>query len=65
MPYFDKKLFFKYFCMILCGLMVGFTIAMAFGYELMPFDIPGSVLTSALLANLVLLLTRGQESSDS
>ncbi|MFK7978385.1 MAG: hypothetical protein AB8G86_00260 [Saprospiraceae bacterium] len=47
--------------MILCGLMVGFTLAMAFGYELMPFDIPGSILTSALLANLVLLLTRGQE----
>jgi len=61
MHYFDKKLFFKYFCMILCGLMVGFTLAMAFGYELMPFDIPGSILTSALLANLVLLLTRGQE----
>ncbi len=61
MLYFDKKLFFKYFSMILCGLMVGFTVAMAFGYELMPFDIPGSILTSALLANLVLLLTRGQE----
>ena len=41
--------------------MVGFTLAIAFGYELMPFDIPGSILTAALLANLVLLLTRGQE----
>ena len=61
MLYFDKKLFFKYFCMILCGLMVGFTAAMVFGYELMPFDIPGSILTSALLSNLVLLLTKGQE----
>ena len=60
MLYFDKKLFIKYFCMILCGLMVGFTIAMFFGYELMPFDIPGSILTSLLLSNLILLLTRGQ-----
>jgi len=41
--------------------MVGFTAAMVFGYELMPFDIPGSIFTAALLANLVLLLTRGQE----
>ena len=41
--------------------MVGFTAAMFFGYELMPFDIPGSILTAGLLANLILLLTRGQE----
>jgi len=47
--------------MIICGLMVGFTIAVFFGYEMMPFDIPGSILTSLLLANLILLLTRGQE----
>ena len=64
MFYFDKKLFFKYFCMIICGLMVGFTIAMFFDYELMPFDIPGSILTSVLLANLILLLTRGQEQGE-
>jgi hypothetical protein len=63
MEYFDKKIFFKYFLMLLCGLMVGFTIAMFFGYELMPFDIPGSILTAALLANLILLLTKGQEQS--
>ncbi len=50
--------------MILCGLMVGFTLAMFFGYELMPFDIPGSIFTSALLANLILLLTQGQEQQD-
>ena len=59
--YFDKRLFFKYFLMILCGLMVGFTIAMFFGYELMTFDIPGSIFTAALLSNLILLLTQGQE----
>lgn len=61
MLYFDRNLFFKYFLMILCGLMVGFTIAMFFGYELMTFDIPGSILTAALLANLILLMTNGEK----
>jgi len=61
MHYFDKKIFFKYFLLILCGLMIGFTLAMFFGYELMPFDIPGSILTAALLSNLILLLTNSQE----
>jgi len=27
-----------------------------FGYELMQFDIPGSIITAALLANLLMLL---------
>ncbi len=61
--FFDKKIFFKYFILILALLAIGFNIAMIFfGYELMQFDIPGSILTSALLANLLMLLGQDQES---
>lgn len=59
---FDKKIFFKYFTMIILGLATGFTIAnIGFGYEMMPFDIPGSILTSALLANLLMMVGNEQE----
>jgi len=57
MFYFDKKVFFRNFFLILALLAIVFNIAMIFfGYELMQFDIPGSIITSALLANLLMLL---------
>lgn len=63
--FFDKKIFFKYFFLILALLAIVFNIAMIFfGYELMQFDIPGSILTSALLANLLMLLGQDQESRE-
>jgi len=43
MFFFDKKVFFKYFVLILSILAIIFNVAMIFfGYELMQFDIPGS-----------------------
>jgi len=60
MFFFDKKIFFRNFFLILAALIFIFQIAMIFfGYELMQFDIPGSILTAALLANLLMLI--GQE----
>lgn len=57
MFYFDKKVFFRNFFLILALLAIVFNIAMIFfGYELMQFDIPGSIITAALLANLLMLL---------
>lgn len=62
MHYFDKKIFFRNFFVILALLAIVFNIAMIFfGYELMQFDIPGSILTSALLANLLMLLGVGEQ----
>lgn len=61
MFFFDKKVFFKYFVIILSTLVIVFNIAMIFfGYELMQFDIPGSIITAALLANLFMLLGKDQ-----
>lgn len=62
MPYFDKKIFIKYFVIILSTLTIIFNIAITFfDYELMQFDIPGSIITSALLANLVMLIRQDQQ----
>jgi len=61
MFFFDKKVFFKYFVLILSILAIIFNVAMIFfGYELMQFDIPGSIITAALLANLFMLLGQDQ-----
>ena len=55
--YFDKKIFFRNFFLILALLGIIFNVAIIFfDYELMQFDIPGSILTAALLANLWMLL---------
>jgi len=61
MFFFDKKIFFKYFILILSILAIIFNVAMIFfGYELMQFDIPGSIITAALLANLLMLIGQDQ-----
>jgi len=61
MFFFDKKIFFKNFILILAILAIVFNIAMIFfEYELMQFDIPGSIITAALLANLFMLLGQDQ-----
>jgi len=61
MFFFDKKIFFKYFILILSILAIIFNISMIFfGYELMQFDIPGSIITAALLANLLMLIGKDQ-----
>ena len=57
MEFFDKKIFFRNFFLTLAILAIVFNIAMIFfDYELMSFDIPGSIITSALIANLWMLL---------
>lgn len=54
---FKRSAFSKYFIIALSILAAGFIIAMTlFGYELMTFDMPGSVLTAGLLAYLIQLL---------
>jgi len=56
---FDKKAFVRYFWMILLGLAVVFLISIiGFGYELMTFDIPGSILTAGLLAYMSQFINR-------
>lgn len=55
---FDKSRTFRYFSFILMLLAIIFIIAIQlFGYELMTFDIPGSILTALLLAHLFQLLS--------
>lgn len=54
---FNKSAFSKYFIIALSIIGVGFILAMTlFGYELMTFDVPGSVLTAALIAYFIQLL---------
>lgn len=53
---FNKELFIKYFCLTFLGFLAIGTIAIwGFSYELMPFDIPGSILSSAFIANILQL----------
>jgi hypothetical protein len=54
---FNRLAFSKYFIIALSIIGVAFIIAMTlFGYELMTFDVPGSVLTAGLIAYLTQLL---------
>lgn len=54
---FNRPAFSRYFIIVLSIIGVAFIITMTlFGYELMPFDIPGSVLTAGLIAYLIQLI---------
>lgn len=54
---FNGSAFSKYFMIALSIIGVAFILAMTlFGYELMTFDVPGSVLTAGLVAYLVQLI---------
>lgn len=54
---FNKVAFIKYFVMLLLVFLLLFLLSnIGFGYQLMPFDIPGSLLTAVLIAYFFQLL---------
>lgn len=54
---FNQFAFVQYFGLVFLTLVLVFAIAMSvFAYELMPFDIPGSILTAGLVAYLLQLV---------
>ncbi len=54
---FEEKTFFWFLKLILLALILIFAIAIMVGYQMMPFDIPGILLTAVLLAYLTHLIT--------
>jgi hypothetical protein len=58
---FDKAIFTKAMLIVGIGLVVIFSVAVYFGYELTNADIPGSLVSLPLLSYLVMLLTSDEK----